>query len=89
MIPLPGIIVLAQDFNPKVMSLYDAWNRFNPAGSSQADELENSSGSDSARAAIARGQALFNSKPIRISNVKGLNDDTQHEHYRGYMYHLS
>lgn len=63
-------------FNPKVMSLYDAWNRFNPAGPSQADELENSGGSDSARAAVARGQALFNSKPIRISNVKGLNDDT-------------
>ena len=62
-------------FNPKVMSLYDAWNRFNPAGSSQADELENSAGSDGARAAVARGQALFNSKPIRISNVKGLNDD--------------
>ena len=28
-----------------------------------------------ARAAIARGQALFNGKPIRIRGVKGLNDD--------------
>ena len=55
-----------RNFNPEVMSLYDAWNRFNSAGPSQADELENSAGSDSARAAVARGQALFNSKPIRI-----------------------
>jgi cytochrome c peroxidase len=62
-------------FNPKVMSLYDAWSRFNPAGSSEEDELEKSSGSDSARAAIARGQALFNTKPLQITNVKGLNDD--------------
>ena len=28
-----------------------------------------------ARRAIARGEALFNSKPIVIRNVKGLNDD--------------
>ena len=71
------------------MSLYDAWNRSNSAGSSQADPLDSSSGSDSARAAIARGQALFNSKPIRISNVKGLNDETEHEHHSRYLYHLS
>ena len=75
MIPSPGIIVLARNFNPKVMSLYDAWNRFNPAGSSQADELENSAGGGQCTGAVARGQALFNSKPIRITNVKGLNDD--------------
>jgi len=62
-------------FNPKVMSLYDAWSRFNPAGSAEEDELEKSSGSDNARAAIARGQGLFNTKPIQITNVKGLNDD--------------
>jgi cytochrome c peroxidase len=62
-------------FNPKAMSLYDAWTRFNSAGSSEEDEQEKSSGSHSARAAIARGQALFNTKPIRITNVRGLNDD--------------
>ena len=27
------------------------------------------------RASIARGQALFNSKPIQITGVAGLNDD--------------
>ena len=30
---------------------------------------------DNQRASIARGQALFNSKPIQITGVAGLNDD--------------
>jgi len=47
-------------FTPKVFDLFDAWNR-EPAGSP--------------RAAIARGQAIFNSKPITITGVKGINDD--------------
>ncbi len=58
-------------FNPNVMSLYDTWNRYHPAGSDDHDEAD----SANARTAIARGQALFNTKPIRIENVKGLNDD--------------
>jgi cytochrome c peroxidase len=32
-------------------------------------------GRDAARAAIARGQALFNTHPIAITEVSGLNDD--------------
>lgn len=49
------------------MSLYDSWNRFKTTKSTH--------GTKSARAAIARGQALFNSKPILIKGVKGINDD--------------
>jgi hypothetical protein len=45
-------------FNPDVMGLYDGW-----AGSR-----------DKARASIARGAAVFNTKPIAISGVAGLND---------------
>ncbi len=45
-------------FTPVIFNLYDAW-----ASSSQR-----------ARASIARGQALFNSKPINITGVAGLND---------------
>lgn len=56
-----------EPFNPNVMSLYDSWNRFNPN--------ESSSSTKNARAAIARGQALFNTKPIQIVGVKGINDD--------------
>ena len=53
-------------FNPNVMSLYTAWN--NSSNRSRT-------GQERARSAIARGEALFNSKPIQISGVKGINDD--------------
>ncbi|OQW42955.1 MAG: hypothetical protein A4S08_10790 [Proteobacteria bacterium SG_bin4] len=54
-------------FNPVVMSLYDSWASIKPNKS--ANSAKN------ARAAIARGQTLFNTKPIMISGVKGINDD--------------
>ncbi len=54
-------------FNPNAMSLYDSWNKFNKTKSSNRTK--------NARAAIARGQALFNTKPIQIAGVKGINDD--------------
>jgi hypothetical protein len=46
-------------FTPVIFNLFDAW----------ADAKDNR------RASIARGQALFNSKTINITNVAGLNDD--------------
>jgi len=55
-------------FNPTVFKLYDAW------ASPTAEKGDDGSTLD-ARRAVARGQALFNSKPIRITEVKGLNDD--------------
>ena len=54
-------------FNPNVMSLYDSWYRYKPTKSSTSTEI--------ARAAVARGQTLFNTKRIDIAGVKGLNDD--------------
>jgi hypothetical protein len=47
-------------FTPAVFDLFDAWAAEPPS---------------SPRAAIARGQAIFNSKPITIAGVKGINDD--------------
>ena len=67
-----GDYVTRAAFNPNVMTLYDAWNRSNP---DRHDESEHALDNGSGRAAIARGQALFNTKRIQISNVKGLNDD--------------
>lgn len=49
---------LQPGFDPAAMHVFDAW-----AGVNNPD-----------RAAIARGQALFNSLPITISGVAGLND---------------
>ncbi|HWD40330.1 MAG TPA: hypothetical protein VG944_15890 [Fimbriimonas sp.] len=46
-------------FNPDAMTLYDSWN----------------GARDDGRASIARGEKLFNSKPITISGVAGLNDN--------------
>jgi len=45
-------------FNPAIFDIYNAWTNSQVA----------------ARASIARGQALFNSKPITISGVAGIND---------------
>lgn len=50
-------------FTPVVFHTYDAWTN-RPGG-----------GTEAARATVARGQALFNTKPITITGVKGLNDD--------------
>lgn len=55
-----------EPFDPIAMSLYDIWSRFSTRSRDSREK---------ARGAIARGQALFNSKPIKISGVKGINDD--------------
>lgn len=61
-------------FTPTAMSLYDAWNIVIPDARSHDDE-DRSRDVAVARRAIARGQALFNTKPIMITDVKGINDD--------------
>jgi cytochrome c peroxidase len=59
-------------FTPNVMSTYDSWQQAPTAGGQgQRDGF----GPNEARRAVARGQALFNTKPIRITGVGGLNDD--------------
>jgi cytochrome c peroxidase len=58
----PGGLVAAGDgqFTPAIFNPFDAW-----AGLSHAEP----------RAAVARGQAIFNSRPINITGVAGINDD--------------
>jgi cytochrome c5 len=55
-------------FTTTVFTLYDSWK--NVAGGHDVDGR-----AIQARQAVVRGQALFNAKPIRIADVKGLNDD--------------
>ena len=55
-------------FDPKVMRLFDGWR--NPEPSRRFDPQT------MARTAIARGQELFDSLPIQITGVAGLNDAT-------------
>ncbi len=52
-------------FTPNVFSIFDAWR-----------ELRGGSSTNEARRAVARGQAIFNSKPFTISEVGGLNLDS-------------
>src|SRR5512140_902446 len=49
-------------FSPMVFGLFDRWNYAEGLGSE-------------VRRAIARGQALFNTKPIAITGVSGINDE--------------
>lgn len=46
-------------FNPNVFTIYDAWTNSD----------------NSARAAVARGEALFNTRQIRITDVGGINNN--------------
>jgi len=59
---VPGGLTTPGDgsFTPAIFNLYNAWS-----GLPYPDP----------RSAIARGQALFNSKPIIITGVAGINDD--------------
>ena len=56
-----------------IFSLFDAWvNRTSGGGDHDDGESDDP---HSARSRILRGQTLFNSKPIQITRVAGLNDD--------------
>jgi hypothetical protein len=56
---------LQPNFNPNAMTLYNAWK---PPTQQATDNVSQG------RYAIYRGQQLFNSKPIAITGVAGLND---------------
>jgi len=58
----PGGLITPGDgkFTPAIFHVFDAWT---------------SLPSHDPRAAIARGEAIFNSKPINITGVAGINDD--------------
>ena len=61
-------------FSPEVITLYKGWQSYlEDARRPEAEDRDR--GVAVARRAIARGEALFNGKPIAITGVKGLNDD--------------
>jgi hypothetical protein len=61
-------------FTPTVMTLYGGWQAY-VEDRLHGDPERRDRSVAVARRAIARGEALFNSKPILIRGVKGLNDD--------------
>jgi hypothetical protein len=67
-------------FDPTAMTLYDAWAGLGDDGDGDdAHDHDHGGGRGhdraDARAAIARGQDLFDHHPIAITGVSGLNDD--------------
>ncbi len=58
-----GLNPINATFDPKVFDLYDAW--LNVSGHGPVNE---------ARRQIARGEAIFNTTPINITGVAGIND---------------
>jgi cytochrome c peroxidase len=82
---IQGLDPAGQPFSPKVFNLFDAWAVYNqdcnhdhdharscPAGS--ADDDAHRHRVAAARAAIYRGQQLFNNRQFNISGVNGLNN---------------
>jgi cytochrome c peroxidase len=67
-------------FNEVVFTLYDAWNTPESNGLADGDPYS----VVEARRAVARGETLFNTKPITISDVKGLNDDLNLPPFQGH-----
>jgi hypothetical protein len=53
-------------FDPEAFTIFAAWRSLASGGHGRYDE---------ARAAVARGQDVFNTHPLTITGVKGLNDD--------------
>lgn len=62
-----GLNPTGAPFTPNAFTLFDAWTRL-PSGSRSA-VIE-------ARRAIGRGQTIFNTRPIVVSGVSGLNGET-------------
>ena len=61
------------NFTPQAMDSYAAWAKYIPDARRPEPE-DRDRDVAVARRAIARGEALFNEKPIAITGVKGLND---------------
>jgi cytochrome c peroxidase len=61
-------------FNPNVFALYDAWKNLHNRRD-RDDKESHGERRTQVQRAVARGEALFNTKPIVISDVKGINDD--------------
>jgi cytochrome c peroxidase len=61
-----------KNFDPVAFTTFAAWG-----------DLTGSDNANRARRSIARGQALFNSLPIAITNVRGLNDSLNVEVIQG------
>ena len=69
--PISGDYQTHGPFDPVAFRTYDAWSHLHDGGGGSGQHHRRMA----AREQIANGQVLFNTRPIRITGVKGLNDD--------------
>ncbi len=62
-------------FSPVIFTNFNAWAKTKPSDDKDDDGDDEEGGRSAARAAVVRGEQLFNSKRIDITGVKGLNDE--------------
>jgi hypothetical protein len=62
-------------FTQNVFTLFDRWSNTRAAATDGGDDGRRDDRSAEARRAIVRGQALFNTHPIAITGVSGINDE--------------
>jgi len=77
-------------FNPNVMTMFGAWINNAPPppappapGTRGAPPPAGVSATAQAQASIARGEQIFNTRPIAITGVNGLNDVLNQPNFRG------
>jgi hypothetical protein len=68
---LAGDYLSGAPFDSNVFTLYASWDVVGHRAPDRGETVDRSE----ARAAVARGERLFDTKPIAITGVKGLNDD--------------
>lgn len=61
-------------FDSSSMQLFTSWASLRGRGNDPADFGDNTNGRNAAREAVARGEQIFNTHPIAITGVAGLND---------------
>jgi cytochrome c peroxidase len=66
--PVPGLNPTGAPFDPQAFTLFTGWRQIDPLTRNHRDL---------ARLSIARGEELFNTFPIRIFGVPGLNDPSE------------
>lgn len=85
---LAGDYKVHAPFNANAMTLFGAWRQAGPPpppppGNPRTPPPPPPTNAGNARAAIARGEAIFNTRPMNIVGVKGLNDELRVQSFRG------
>jgi cytochrome c peroxidase len=73
--------ILSPAFTRRVFDIYDAWAVYDH--DNRHGDCRNDPARGAARAAIYRGQAIFNNREFNISHVPGFNDVVGHDVVRG------